>query len=65
MEKAKSKTSYHIIAAALLIFGFVYTQVYMPTVNEITAINEVALATKELWYVGMAIFVEILALVNK
>lgn len=66
MEKTKSSSKYyHIAAIAFLVFGYIYTQVYMPVVNEVSGINEVTLAVKELWYVGMALFMELVALVNK
>lgn len=56
---------YHFVAVALLIYGYFYYTIYFPTqIYEVSAINEIALSIRTLWYVGFALIVEVAGCLN-
>ena len=55
---------YHAIALALVLFGYFYNGVYVLNTYELTGINEVTLIGKELWWVGVALVVEVAGVIS-
>lgn len=62
--KTKSKMPYHIFAIALVLAGYLMNSVYQG-LGDINAINQVYLSVNELWWIGLAGIVELIALVEK